>query len=285
MDTPATVTAEGANVAEAVVIAARLLGVEPSRVEHKLDMSHFRTADGRVRAVDTVKIIARARAAQDDAGARAAVEWLTGLLGHMEVEAKVTLLAVEGRQARVRIDSPRAAHLVGRQGSNLAAIRHLLERVMDGTPHADWSIDLSVEGGERPERRERRDDDRGERRERRDDRGGDDRRFEGRRERRDDRGDRRDRGERRDRRDDRGGDDRRSEVDIDKLRSLARKLAADALRTGEEVRFRRPLNSFERRAVHLELQDMDGVRSESEGDGPTKIVVIRPTGGAAPAAD
>ena len=49
-------TAEGHTVADALKKAAADLGVDISLVQHKLDMSHFKTADGRVRwgaGVDT----------------------------------------------------------------------------------------------------------------------------------------------------------------------------------------------------------------------------------------
>jgi hypothetical protein len=57
-DAQQTITAEGRTVADAVAQAAAQLGVDPTLVEHKLDLSHFKTADGRSRPVDTVKVIA-----------------------------------------------------------------------------------------------------------------------------------------------------------------------------------------------------------------------------------
>ena len=56
-----TVSAEGRTVRAALELAAAELGVDPSRVAHKLDASHFRGPDGRPRAVDTVKIVAWVR--------------------------------------------------------------------------------------------------------------------------------------------------------------------------------------------------------------------------------
>ena len=48
------------------------------------------------------------------------------------------------------------------------------------------------------------------------------------------------------------------------------------MRTGEPTELRRELNSFERRIVHMVVSEMDGVVSESVGDGPTKLVRLVP---------
>lgn len=336
-----TVTAEGRTVRAAVELAAAELGVDFSRVAHKLDASHFRGPDGRPRAVDTVKVIAWVREGEpepaprpapredrrddrrerderparddrrgrDDRPARdehrerprrdrddreprreleprrerraeapaaltegpasaAAKAWVETLLQGMDVEGTVRAGLHEGSDlVEVFIDSPSARHLVGRRGITLHAIRHLLEAAMSAE-HSSWRFDISVDGGDRGPREERFDE-----RPRRDDRG-----DRGDRPRRDDRGDRGDRP----RRDDRGGDrrdDRRaSDRDIDKLRSLARRLAEEARDTGKPVRFRKEMNSYERRMVHMELQDFPGVRTESEGDGQMKTIVILPAG-------
>lgn len=306
-----TVTAEGRTVREAVKAAAATLGIEATLVDHKIDMSHFRNADGRVIPQDTVKIIAWAgdpdemekRAAKrraqleaaanaprrdrdrddrrgrgrdrddrrgrdrdrddrrprrerddrpafdgDDSGAVAGKEWLEGLLNHMGVEATVKARAVAENEAVIDIDSPKARHLVGRRGANLQAIRGLFRTVMERQGQGDWTYDINVEGGrDRDDRRERRDRD-----------------------------DRRGRGRDRDR--DRGGD-RRSERDLDRLKSLAKRLAQEAIDTGETVTIRKELNSFERRTVHVTLADFDGVKTKSDGDGAHKKVLIIPVGG------
>lgn len=45
---------------------------------------------------------------------------------------------------------------------------------------------------------------------------------------------------------------------------------------------RRELNSFDRRLVHLEIQEMEGVASRSVGEGSERRVeIFRPTGGEA----
>ncbi len=323
-----TISAEGRTVREAIKAAAATLGIDARLVDHKIDMSHFRNADGRVIPQDTVKIIAWAgdpevmekRAAQrraqleaaanaprddfrsrdrddrggrddrsrgrdrddrrgrdrdrdrdarddrrprgrdrddrpafdgDDSGAVAGKEWLEGLLGHMGVEATVKARAVGENEAVIDIDSPKARHLVGRRGANLLAIRGLFRSVMERQGQGDWSFDINVEGGrDRDDRRERRD--------------------------RDDRRDR-DRGSRDRDRD--GGRERRSERDIDRLKTLAKRLAQEAIDTGETVAIRKELNSFERRMVHMTLSDFPGVKTKSDGDGAHKQVLIIPVGG------
>jgi predicted RNA-binding protein Jag len=53
-----TVTVEGGDLAKAVAAAASELSVHPSQVDHKLDLSHFRSALGTSVSRSTVKIIA-----------------------------------------------------------------------------------------------------------------------------------------------------------------------------------------------------------------------------------
>lgn len=100
------VTAEGRTVRDAVIEAAKLLGVPPGHVEHKLDITHFRTEDGRVRPVDTVKIIARAKAMGEVGGAEAGKAWLDQLLGLMEIEANVLFRTGNGKHADFLIETP-----------------------------------------------------------------------------------------------------------------------------------------------------------------------------------
>ena len=42
---------------------------------------------------------------------------------------------------------------------------------------------------------------------------------------------------------------------------------------------RKEMNSFERRVVHMELADFDGVETESSGDGSMKQIIITPLSG------
>ena len=60
---------------------------------------------------------------------------------------------------------------------------------------------------------------------------------------------------------------------MERLEQLARRLAEEA-RDGGEVQIRKPLNSFERRVVHMAVADIEGVESHSVGDGDDKRIVI-----------
>ena len=57
-NTPEKITAEGRSVADAVNAAAEQLSVAKSQIRYELDLSHFRTPEGRSRPMDSVKIIA-----------------------------------------------------------------------------------------------------------------------------------------------------------------------------------------------------------------------------------
>lgn len=57
------------------------------------------------------------------------------------------------------------------------------------------------------------------------------------------------------------------------LRELARELAARVLETGEDEHLR-PMNGRDRRVVHLEIQEMDGLETYSLGEGASKHIVI-----------
>jgi len=277
-----TVTTEGRTLGEALRAAADALGVDVSRVEHKLDLAHFRNAFGAATGQDTVKIVAWAGQAVDNSGGEAARAWLSELVTHMGLEAKVATRLRSERNADLRIDSESARFLVGKQGRTLNAIRHLLAESV-GRAHPGWSFHLDVVGGQdRDERPPRRDDERGgrddERPPRRDDeRGGRDRDDRGRGRDRDDRG--RGRG-----RDDRGGRDRddrgrgrdRSEGDVEALKRLGHKVAENVLRTGEPETIRRRLNSYERRIVHLAVKDIPGVGSHSIEQDDDKLIEIFP---------
>lgn len=267
-----TVTTEGYTVAEAVQKAAAELGIDASLVRFDLDKTHFKNDEGRTVARDTVKIIAQAMDATAVAGAHAARDYIRGLLEKMDVEGTVTVTDDGGKRATVRIDSPRAAHLVGRRGVTLNAIQDLLVATMAKGKHSDWAVRLDVDGGrdrdeDRGDRGDRDDrNDRNDRNDRDGERGGRDR------------DDRRGRGRDRDR--DRGGrGGGRSKQDVERLKELARGLAERALEQKKNIQIRKELNSYERRIVHVELQDMDGVTTRSVGDGAVKHVLIEVEGG------
>lgn len=59
----------------------------------------------------------------------------------------------------------------------------------------------------------------------------------------------------------------------EKLRGIARSAAARAKRQHSKVSLP-PMNAYERRLVHLALVDDDGVTTHSEGEDPTRHVVI-----------
>jgi len=59
------------------------------------------------------------------------------------------------------------------------------------------------------------------------------------------------------------------------LRQMARLLAEKALATGTPQELG-PLNSYERRVVHLAVAQIEGVTSESIGDAAVKTVIISP---------
>ncbi len=64
---------------------------------------------------------------------------------------------------------------------------------------------------------------------------------------------------------------------IEELRLSAMTAAEKVKRTGVPFRFN-PMNSRERRIIHLALRDQPAVRSESAGIGPGRQVVIYPAG-------
>jgi len=62
---------------------------------------------------------------------------------------------------------------------------------------------------------------------------------------------------------------------IEELRLSATTAADNVKRTGQPFRFN-PMNSRERRVIHLALRSEPAVRSESIGSGPTRQVVVYP---------
>ncbi len=78
-------------------------------------------------------------------------------------------------------------------------------------------------------------------------------------------------------------DDRRLVVDCDgyrarkelELQEIAARVSERVKQTGEEEELSR-MNPYERRVVHLAVAEIEGVSTESEGDGVMKRVVIFP---------
>jgi spoIIIJ-associated protein len=60
------------------------------------------------------------------------------------------------------------------------------------------------------------------------------------------------------------------------LGAIARRAADESLRRGDRVELE-PMTAVERKIVHLELQDADGVETESEGTEPNRFVVVFPS--------
>ncbi|MEN0066058.1 MAG: KH domain-containing protein [Myxococcota bacterium] len=167
-----------------------------------------------------------------------AQQWFEKLLELMGVEGKVVGTGNEQR-VHLAIEAERAGRIVGKRGATLGAIRHLLSLALERR-FGGLTVDVDVDGdrdrkktpSEKP-RRERS---------------------------RDDRRDRDDRGRGRGRRDRRP----KGKYDEDKLRALARRAAEKAVETGKTFTINLQLNSYDRRVVHLEISEIDGVDSHSE---------------------
>lgn len=65
---------------------------------------------------------------------------------------------------------------------------------------------------------------------------------------------------------------------VETLQSLANRIANQVLRTGRS-RSLEPMNPYERRVIHTAVQGIEGVTSNSIGDGAARRVVISPVGG------
>jgi predicted RNA-binding protein Jag len=284
-----TTEIEGHDLSSALEAAAEALGVKPHQVAHKIDLSHFRSELGTSVPRDTVKIVAwvdpdadeeapaarkpakkarKPRSDDDDGGrdrgrdrgsddrrtpaggstpaSEFAQAWFATLLEHLGVEGTVEATGDDDRvHVRIQPES-KAGRLIGRRGATLSAIRHLLGLALEshGSPTIDVDVDDDRKGG-KPSRSGRRDDD-------------------------GDRG----RGKRKRSRK-RGRSDDKGTFDEDKLRALARKAAEKARSTGKTITINLDLNSYDRRIVHLEVSEFDGVDTRSiEKDGGKRVQVF-----------
>ncbi len=61
----------------------------------------------------------------------------------------------------------------------------------------------------------------------------------------------------------------------DSLRSLARRLAEDAKRSGRRI-YMAPMSASDRRVVHMQIAEIPGVSTQSEGEGMQRRLVIIP---------
>jgi spoIIIJ-associated protein len=62
-----------------------------------------------------------------------------------------------------------------------------------------------------------------------------------------------------------------------RLAEVAARSAEQTLRTGSPIRLE-PMTSVERKIVHMHLKDVPGIETHSEGDEPSRYVVVSPAG-------
>lgn len=321
-----TITAEGRDLASALDAAARELGVEPTRVGHKLDLSHFRSGAGTSVPRTTVKIIAwesaepvsaptngagrrepeaaegdreprrsRERGDRDrgerrdrerrpgrdrersDRGEREerprrsreksdkpvelrspeattteasdfAQTWFQELLQLMAVEGTVKGTGNEER-VHLEVRAEKAGRIIGKRGATLGAVRHLLGLALERR-FGELTVDVDVDDPRSEQERaasEGGDDDRRKRRHRK-------KRTEG------------------------APSSEKGRYPESKLRALARRAAEKAIETGQTITINLELNSYDRRLLHVEVAEIDGVESHSEerevdgDDGRTRTV-------------
>lgn len=302
-----TVTVEGRDLVTALNNAAQELGVELARVGHKLDLSHFRSQTGTSVARSTVKIIAWEKEAPAEAEEPSVEEngvekpapaaktpraekreraerpprekprrkkeeeatelrapepttteasdyaqaWFAQLLEHMGVEGSVV---GSGNEERVHLEvrAEKAGRIIGKRGATLGAIRHLLGLAIErkfGALTIDVDVDDRRGAQEKAAAKERTE--------------------EGPRRRRKPRGE-----------EGRGRRTEKKALPESKLRALARRAAEKALETGQTITINLELNSYDRRIVHVEVAEVEGVESRSEErvvDGRTvKYVQVSP---------
>ena len=204
---------------------------------------------------------------------------LATMLDYLGLEASLKT-ELQDDKIQITVQSEDAGRIIGRKGQALESLQTLLNRMMfKGDPEFP-RIYIDIDGysrkshssyDERGPRGEGRDDRRRDDR-RRDDRRRDDRRGESRGGRRND-----DRGEDRPFRDE-GRDnaeftDDAEFADEEKISQQAMDAAKEVKRWGEPVTLP-PMTAKERRIVHITLQDDTELKTESEGDGSRKKVVI-----------
>jgi len=61
----------------------------------------------------------------------------------------------------------------------------------------------------------------------------------------------------------------------ERLQNMARELANKVLETGKPVEMT-SMSSYERRLCHMAVQEIEGVESESEGEGEMRHIIIKP---------
>jgi predicted RNA-binding protein Jag len=212
-------------------------------------------------------------------------EFVQAVLQHMNATARLKLREDERDGAIViQLEGPRVAELAEQDPNFLPALSHIADRAAARLIGVDAKAEVQISaprpsgggggGGGRGRSRDRdRGSERGGRggRERGGDRGGNGRREE--------RGGRGGGG--------RGGDRGRSEArsggrssglddqEREAVEQYAREAAEEVIRTGEP-KILRDMNSRERWVVHNTVRDIEGVRSESIGEDPSKRVKLLP---------
>ena len=194
---------------------------------------------------------------------------LAHMLDFLGIEANVRV-ENKPRSVNLLVSSEEPGRVIGHHGQTLENLQLIVNRIMQKTDSEFPKLYIDMEGNRerRQERRERPaqaegSTERGERR----DRG--ERRERGERR---DRGERREfRGERRDR--DRFDGGRRSFSRDDMLRQQALD-AAKEVRLFGIAKTLPPMNSHDRRIVHITLENEPGLCTDSQGDGENRSVVI-----------
>lgn len=195
-----------------------------------------------------------------------AVEVLAQIIGYIGLSAKVSAQNYNNR-ILLSVNSPDAGRIIGRKGQTLEAIQFLLARVLMKGENDFPRISIDIDGyarqggGTREEGRPLEGEGRSEQRQERRPRNND-RRREDRSEQRTERPERR--------REDREGISFERE---ETLKQQAQDYAKEVLKWGEPMTLP-PMNSMERRIIHVALQDNTEVKTESIGEGSRKSVVI-----------
>ena len=191
---------------------------------------------------------------------------LAHMLDFLGIEANVRV-ENKPRSVNLLVSSEEPGRVIGHHGQTLENLQLIVNRIMQKTDSEFPKLYIDMEGNRerRQERRERpaQAEGSGERRERGECRERGERR---------DRGERREfRGERRDR--DRFDGGRRSFSRDDMLRQQALD-AAKEVRLFGIAKTLPPMNSHDRRIVHITLENEPGLCTDSQGDGENRSVVI-----------
>ena len=252
------ISGEGPTLSDALSNAADQLGVDSlEELSWTFVREHFRQGawsvliEAGLRTEEELDAIRRAREVADKAA-----EFLSEALARFGTQAKVSA-RMRGAGVHVSVLSPDASLLIGREGKNIQAFQLLLTEYIHQN-FGERDVRLDVDSPDREKRSRDRDGDRDGGRGRRRDRDGE-------------RG--RGRGRRGDDRRDRGGRKSDPERD-DAIRAEAREAAQRVLDGDEDSVVLSEMNSYERHVAHSTIKDIDGVRSQSVGEGRDKLVEV-----------